>query len=183
MKNLCVFGCLLNDTGKQIKREMLNWLEPEYDVLCIDQEPPGKLFEYPAIKYAINLAIDTNQAVLYLHTKGAAHPFSYGQNIIRNNWKHEFTVRKSEYFKYTGDKLPHVTTLYTGTNKETWFNAFVINPAAAKELLKTFHWDSNRFYFERMFCKTNIPVHGLIRNDMNNERAMCNFCESKSFKL
>ena len=49
MKNLCVLGCLLTEAGKAIKTEMLSWLEQEYDVLCIDQNPPGSMFEYPPI--------------------------------------------------------------------------------------------------------------------------------------
>ena len=164
MKNLCVLGSLLTEEGKHIKTEMLDWLTKEYNVLCIDQEPPGKLFEYPAIYYTIKLAISEQEPVLYVHTKGAAYPTHQCnlQNKIRKIWQNEFTINKDKYFgNYTG-----VITPYTGPNKETWFNAFVLYTDAALELRKTFHIDSNRFYYERMFCNTNIQVHGVLRDDL-----------------
>ena len=40
MKNLCVFGCLLSNNGKKIKEQMLSWLKTEYNVFCVDQNPP-----------------------------------------------------------------------------------------------------------------------------------------------
>ena len=66
---ICVFGVLKTKDGIKIRDEMLQWLEPLYDVLKIEQDPPGKLVEYPAIKFACQSAIEMNEPVLYLHTK------------------------------------------------------------------------------------------------------------------
>ena len=66
-KYLCVFGCLLTQDGIAIKEEMLAWLEKYYHVFCVDQRPPGALFEYPAIFYAAQLSIDTQNPVLYIY--------------------------------------------------------------------------------------------------------------------
>lgn len=142
---LAVLGVLKTEAGIEIKKEMLSWLEKEHDVLCIEQEPPGIEFEYPAIKTAIRLSIDMNEPVLYLHTKGAANkiPLNYKtammastvnfpinakpkdcQIIVRNMWKHEFT-------------------------------------------LKTFHFSNNRWYYEQMFNNTSINVKGVLSNDIH----------------
>ena len=40
---ICVFGILNTKDGKAIKKEMLEWLEPIYDVLKIEQDPPRKV--------------------------------------------------------------------------------------------------------------------------------------------
>jgi hypothetical protein len=168
MKKLCVFGCLLTEEGKKIKTEMLSWLKEYYNVLCIDQQPPGQLFEYPAIKYTIKLALEFNVPVLYTHTKGAANPTGQEnlQSKIRKIWKHEFTKNIDSYFgNYEGVRTP-----FTGSLKKTWFNSFVLYPNAAKELQKTFHLDSNRFYYEGLFNNTNINVYGVVRNDLNMNR-------------
>lgn len=187
MKKLCVFGCLLTEEGKKIKEEMLKWLNPNYNVLCIKQEPPGKLFEYPALKYAIKIAIELNQPVLYIHTKGAgnpvrgtapcaAYPVGYRaidcmpankknedwQGCVRNMWKHEFTENIEKYFEVVNTDEPVVACPYhSKTNKITWQNAFVMNPAAAKEVNKSFHQTSNRYYYECIFDGTKVNVVGI----------------------
>ena len=174
MKYPCVFGCYLTEEGKRIKSEMLKWLNNEYAVFCVDQDPPGKLFEYPALKYAIQMAIDISAPVLYLHTKGAgnpvrgtapcaAYPVGYRaidcmptnrknedwQQCVRNMWKHEFTVNKMAYFNAVMTNTPMVACPYhSKNNKITWQNGFVMNPLAAKEVLKTFRLTSNRYYYE-----------------------------------
>ena len=61
---LCVLGVLKTSKGLQIKNEMLSWLNTKHNVFCVEQEPPGKLFEYPAIYYAIKLAIEMKERVL-----------------------------------------------------------------------------------------------------------------------
>lgn len=188
MKYLCVLGCLTTEEGKKIKAEMLEWLNKEYEVLCIDQEPPGKLFEYPAIKYALKLSIDMNQPVLYIHTKGAGNPIPKDyqnrmmhrtinfpktakpedcQKIVRNMWKHEFTDKRLKLYleKVKTDK-PVVCCPYTGKEKITWQNGWIINPAAAKILSKAFHYDKDRYYFETLFSKIKeIDVIGMISNN------------------
>ena len=49
---MCVFGVLENNDGKKIEDEMLNWLIPNYNIYIVYQKYPGKLFEYPALKFA-----------------------------------------------------------------------------------------------------------------------------------
>lgn len=188
---LCVLGCLDTKYGKQIANEMLNWLKPEHNVLEIHQEPPGKLFEYPAINYVIRLAIDTNEPVLYVHTKGAGNPippqykkYIINKNInvpetatkqdcqktVRNMWKHEFTgERLQDYLTVINTNKPTVVCPLTGIEKVTWQNGWIINPAAAKILRKSFHFDSNRYYYENLFSKTNINVIGMISNTCNRK--------------
>lgn len=188
MKNLCVLGVLLTKEGKKIKQEMLNWLNPEYNVMCIEQEPPGKQFEYPAIKYAAKLAVDINKPVLYIHTKGAANPIPNWavrmmnkdfnvpstakpedcQKVIRNLWKNEFTgERVKEYFKKCNTNNPTVCCPYTGKEKWTWWNAWIINPTAAEFLLKNLKQTDYRWYYERVFSNIKeINVIGMRMNDL-----------------
>ena len=71
---ICILGCLDNKEGKEICSEMLKWLEKEHSVFVVHQAPPGKEFEYPAIKKVLDCAIQLNEPVLYLHTKGAGNP-------------------------------------------------------------------------------------------------------------
>ena len=170
MKNLCVLGCLLTEAGKAIKTEMLSWLEQEYDVLCIDQKPPGSMFEYLAIKYAIKMTIDMNEPVLYIHTKGAAHDYIWErskknyQSEIRKFWAKQFIENKSAYFNADLDSVL-VNTPMLSNERKTIFNAFVIYPNAAKELLKTFHKDNDRFYYESMFSKiSTIKLQGIVKH-------------------
>lgn len=186
---LCVLGVLKTKAGLEIKKEMLSWLEKYYDVTCVEQDPPGVLFEYPAIKKAIELAIEKNEPVLYIHTKGAANKVVPGyrtldmerkcnkmpkgtkcadsQIIFRKMWKKEFGENRQKYIDAVNTDKPTVSCPYTGKEKITWKNAWIINPAAAKELLKTFHIDKNRFYYERMFTNTDIDVVGIIENNVD----------------
>lgn len=190
MKYLCVLGSLITEEGKKIKMEMLKWLEPFYDVLCIDQDPPGKLFEYPAIKCALKLAIDMNQPVLYIHTKGAGNPIpSYANNkrmmnprfnvpktakpedcqkVIRYMWKHEFTgERLKTYIEEVNVEKPTVCCPYTGPEKFTWWNAWIINPSAAKIIINKLKQTDYRWYYERIFNNENsIVVKGLRMNNL-----------------
>lgn len=189
---LCVFGCLLTEEGKKIKEEMLKWLEKEYDVLCIDQKPPGKLFEYPAIKYTCKLSIETNEPVLYIHTKGAANkiPEDYEhrmmspsidypksatpedcQKIVRNMWRHEFTGDRAQLYKDAIDvPKPTVSCPHTGREKFTWNNAWMINTSAAKILDDSLKQYNDRFVYETLFSKTpDIDVIGIIKNDCDGK--------------
>ena len=90
-KIVCILGILVNDKGMEISGSMLEWLLPEYDVYCVYQKHPGKLFEYPALRFAQWLSLMFNiEIILYLHTKGAAN-FKPVQNLVRELWKYEFT--------------------------------------------------------------------------------------------
>lgn len=82
----CVLGVLKSSRGLQIRDEMLSWLLKEYNVYCVEQEMPGKLFEYPALRFAQWLCCEKEcEDVLYVHTKGAGRP-SDVQKKIRKMW-------------------------------------------------------------------------------------------------
>lgn len=186
---ICILGCLDNNEGLEICKEMLSWLEKEHNVYVIHQAPPGNEFEYPAIKHVLEASIRLNEPVLYLHTKGAGNPIpecyktrmmspivNYPksakpedcQRVVRMMWEHEFTgERLKEYLKAATVDDPVVVCPMTGKEKLTWQNGWIINPAGAKELLKTFHKDKNRYYYECMFQKTNVRVIGIISENCN----------------
>jgi len=180
-KYLCVLGVLKTSTGLCIKNDMLSWLNPIYNVLCIEQDPPGKLFEYPAIKYALRLSAESNEPVLYIHTKGASNPYTWYQKTIRKIWKREYSnvdnVKTMFEISKTVEK-PLVLCLYTGITKATWFNAWVVNPAAAQITLDNIKYptDCNRFYYEQqLFNDDKISVVGLYKNDCNDSDIMSQF--------
>lgn len=186
---ICILGCLDNKEGKEICAEMLEWLEKEHSVFVVHQTPPGKEFEYPAIKKVLDCAIQLNEPILYVHTKGAGNPIppcykermmapevhypkaakpEDCQRVVRMMWKHEFTgERLKDYLTTVNTDIPTVACPMTGKERLTWQNGWIINPAGAKELLKTFHKDSNRYYYEYMFQKTPIKIKGLISEDCN----------------
>ena len=62
---------------------------------------------------------------------------------------------------------PTVACPMTGKERLTWQNGWIINPAGAKELLKTFHKDENRYYYECMFQNVPIKIKGIISEDCN----------------
>ena len=71
---ICVLGILVNNNGLEIEKELTDWLKNEYIIYKVYQKFPGKLFEYPALKFAQWLTEYKNISfVLYLHTKGASH--------------------------------------------------------------------------------------------------------------
>lgn len=168
MKRVCILGCLNNKAGNAIKDEMLAWLKQYYDVFVVSHD--GTKFEYPAIYYTIKASIELNQPILYLHTKGAAHDYIWirtprnNQTEIRKFWKREFTKNADAYFDYDNSSTL-VTTPMLEDDGKTIFNAFVLYPNAAKLLQKTFHLDSNRFYYEDMFSSIpEIELKGIVKH-------------------
>lgn len=150
---VCVFGVLKTKLGLQIKDMMLSYLEKYCDILPIEQEPPGKLYEYPAILYACKTAVELNEPVLYIHTKGAANPNMWYQQPVHKMWTQEFGTDKiKKYFEKAEQIENSVVCPLAGSHKETWFNGFVISPSAAKILLKYLHFDKDRYYFEYRMC-------------------------------
>ena len=142
-KPLCIFGCLLTDRGKQIKAEMLPWITSKYAVICINQEAPGDLFEFPALSCAKQHSARYNIPILYLHTKGAANPVNvYDQGKVRDLWKAEF-IKNFEWYQHIilSDPLavaapfvsdaPHGITWMNGfiAGAKAWNNARVLPPA------------------------------------------------------
>ena len=132
-KPVCILGCLLTDAGKSIKTEMLTWLTPNFSVICINQDEPGDLFEFPALNCAKIHSLTYNIPVLYLHTKGAGHSYSaYGQDNVRLLWQYEFTNHFKWYFdKCTSDSFavaaPFVSDAPFGI---TWMNGFIAGVSA-----------------------------------------------------
>ena len=51
------------------------------------------------------------------------------------------------------------------TRRITWFNSWIINPKAAVILKKTFHLDSNRYYYEGMFMQLKEIVIKAVISD------------------
>lgn len=193
---ICVLGVLKTERGLKIKEEILNNLNM-HNFLCIEQEPPGEMFEYPALNYAIKAAIDTNSPVLYLHTKGAFNSVPYQstengrktifdfmpkdaskedwQKSVRKMWYNEFGKNVQKYLNAINENKPIVACPYSGPGKVTWQNGFIMNPLAAKELSKIFKFTTNRYWYEVMFNRLkNVEVKGIIRNDicypMNDSR-------------
>lgn len=168
-KPLCVFGVLRSERGLIIREEMLSWLTPVYDVISVEQEVPGALFEYPAINYAVELAKKTNEICLYIHTKGAAYP-RWTAKLVKNMWKSEFIDHKEDYDKLFAEHRgePAVFCPITGGDKNTWFNGFYITPEAA---LKTqvLSYTSHRWYWESMYRKNDVvKVIGRLINDIKD---------------
>src|SRR5574344_529876 len=99
MKRKCVLGVLKTEAGLRIKEEMLGWLRDKYEVITVEQNAPGKLLEYPALKLAVETAIEFNEPILYIHTQGAAN-VNQAQFFVRELWKREFNRHAEEYFQF-----------------------------------------------------------------------------------
>ena len=170
-KTLCVFGVLENNNGKKIEKEMLEWLIPNYNVYIVYQKFPGKLFEYPALKFAQYLINKKNETVLlYIHTKGAFYPKRKNiQNVVRQLWKYEYSGKnKNKYISPIINNLTDVTTMFSGDKKITWFNGFFASQRAfiiiENKFKKRF---KKRHKYETLFRKTTVRVLGIINNKLN----------------
>ena len=171
-KFLCVFGVLENENGLKIENEINDWLLPEYNVYTVYQKFPGKLYEYPALRFAQwILKKKKKNFLLYIHTKGAFYP-TKRQKGIRECWKNEYTgKRKFNYIIPIKKKKFDVTCILTGKKGETWFNSFFISKKGFKNLgkLKPF---KNRYFFERMFKKhPETKILGILKNKVSTSRA------------
>ena len=164
---ICILGVLDNDRGKVIKQELLSWITHKYDCIAVNQEPPGRLFEYPALFIAQQTSISTGKPVLYLHTKGAANPNNvYNQERVRKLWRFEFDAHYDDYMKllHRGDRV--VACPFTGTKTHTtWMNVFIVTPEAWKvaDNIKPpkQYSDGNRYPYEH--CFRDAPVTGFGR--------------------
>ena len=162
MKLPCVMGVLRTDKGLKIKTRITDYLAPRFSIFYVEQDPPGTMFEYPGIKCALDMAIDIKLPVLYIHTKGAADPHHmWYQTPVKKLWEREFGTEKVlETYKRAMTTVPTVICPIAGSAKQTWWNGMIINPAAAHEIKKTFHFDTNRFYYEFSMC--NLPAVHVI---------------------
>lgn len=162
---LAVMGVLKTKKGLIIKDKISNYLKERFNILYIEQEPPGTLYEYPAIKYALKLAIEMNEPVLYIHTKGAADPYNmWYQKPVKKLWELEFgTSKVEESYKKVCCEEPTIICPIAGTNNQTWWNGMIINPAAAKIILPTLKTPNvltnnyvspnSRWYYEEFMCR------------------------------
>lgn len=170
---ICVFGCLLTDAGKKIKQEMLDWILPKYDCFVVNQEAPGKLFEFPGLVMAKKVSIMYNKPVLYLHTKGAAHSTNvYNQVNCRLVWKDEFINHYDEYYNEVNkDKnIAKVLCPFCGTKQNTTIlNGFIANEKAWR--IVNIPNPVERLRYEHIFNSVNVKMFGRILNNVND---LCN---------
>lgn len=155
----CVFGILKTVEGINIADEMRKWLLPMYEVIEVRQNPPGELFEYPAIALAFDLAAKSDEPVLYIHTKGAAN-VSPIQEEIRKMWKNELgsVESREKYLRLVDSKDPRIATPIMSEKKDTWFNAFIINAAAGRVLSDKVRPEEQRHVFEYVARGTCVDV-------------------------
>ena len=176
-------GVLKTAKGLIIKERLTKYLKPRFDILYIEQEPPGKLYEYPAIKYALKLAIEMDEPVLYIHTKGASDPHHMWYQIpVKKLWEQEFGTKKVEdSYKKVCCAEPTIICPIAGTHNETWWNGMIINPSAAKLILPTLKTPNvltdrvvspnSRWYYEEFMCRIpNLKVISSAVNGNRNER-------------
>ena len=156
---ICVLGVLKTAEGLRIKEEMLQWLRTYYDVYTVEQEAPGALYEFPAISLAFEMAAKADVPVLYIHTKGAGNPHMI-QGVVRAMWRGEFGDMRNanEYFKMVETDEPRLACPVMGDDSQTWFNAFVANPTAARILRETVAPSADRYYFECVARGTPVKV-------------------------
>ena len=171
---VCVLGVLVNDRGIEYEKSMLKWLLPEYDVYCVYQKYPGKLFEYPALRFAQWFSIEYNiSIILYIHTKGASHP-SIDQYYTRILWKHEFIKPRNKIYinllknNYADISLPFRYNYYT------WYNAMFISNRAFQLINRIEINLTSRFYYEDFFKNSNkssMPVRlkGILNDSITSK--------------
>ncbi len=161
-KPVCVFGVMHNEAGLVIMYEMLEWLTESYNVYVVTHN--GSRFEYPAIRFVQTICTRENIPCLYIHTKGAFYNRKRTPKI-RRMWADEFTRNKEAYFSAVDCDTPAVATPFTGQEKETWFNAFVANPSAMRAIGEI-KLTNDRFYYERIFCRSDVEVKGIIMDNI-----------------
>ena len=176
-KNLpvCVFGILVNDRGIEYEKSMLKWLLPEYDVYCVYQKYPGKLFEYPALRFAQWLSIEYNiSIILYIHTKGASHPH-IDQYYTRILWKHEFTKPKNKIYINLLKNNSADISLPFRLDYYTWYNSMFISNRAFQLINMIEANSTNRFYYEDFFKNSindsnNVRLKGVLNDSITSKQ-------------
>ena len=159
-KPLCVFGIMDNHAGREIAREMMEWLQQAYDVTPVVHD--GSKFELPALLAAQKLSRETQRPVLYLHTRGAVNTYVYTVPT-RRMWREEFGTQGAKYFAIADTITPRVVCPFVDYDRETRYNGFVANTAAwdMLELKET----TDRFDYERLWIdKPECEVLGLLIN-------------------
>lgn len=179
---MCIFGCLLSEAGKKIKKEMLEWITYKYDCICVNQEYPGTLYEWPALKFAQKYSIDNNIPVLYVHTKGAFNSKNvYLQNKVRELWKDEFINNYNFYEKAILENKktvagPFIADVPFGV---TWLNGFMAAPDAWKTVDISVPRKS-RYEYEFLFKGKDIKPISRVLSGVNQNG---HFNENKKFRM
>lgn len=155
----CVLGVLKTEEGLRVKMELLQWLRQYYNVFTVEQDPPGALYEFPAISLAFEMCAKVDAPMLYIHTKGAANPHMV-QGMIRKMWRGEFgnPHKMKEYLDLVLTEEPRLACPVMGDDSQTWFNAFILNPAAARILLEHTVPSADRYFFECVARGTPVKV-------------------------
>jgi len=174
---LCFFGVMNVPRGLRLMREMLEWLQPRYNVITVVHD--GTKFEYPPLKLMQNIVInsDYHGPVMYIHTKGAWFVRRTSE-CVRNVWKHEFTKRKDEYLKAVATDEPVIAAPYSGIVRGPkpgfeegqypmeipWFNGYIANDAAVRKM--NIFLSGNRFVYEGHIYQ-GIHVEGMREKDID----------------
>lgn len=108
---------------------------------------------------AAELSIGSNEPVLYIHTKGAVND-NAAQPWVRAIW-YKYFIKDRAWLDKFSDGL---CCLVLGPDGQTWFNAFVIYPDAAKAIKDNMILSDNRYYYEELPHNININVHALHYN-------------------
>ena len=166
-KIMCIFGVLANQNGMKIEKEMLKWLIPEYDIYIVYQKYPGKLFEYPGLRFAQWIIQSLNKTLLlYLHTKGAFYPRKV-QEIIREFWMNEFKYPRNQIYIQAILKNKSDISIPFRKGYSTWHNGMLISKRAFA-LIPEIEVNKNRFFYEGgVFHVNNIRIKGIINDNQS----------------
>lgn len=168
---VCVFGILANEKGLEIANSMIKWLLPEYDIYCVYQKYPGKLFEFPALRFAQWLSLTFNiNIILYLHTKGAFHYEHATQEQVRKLWKLEFTSpRKKIYIELLKKNITDISLPFR-YGACTWFNGMFISNRAFNLINTIQYYKYDRRIYESLFLNKNIRFRGILNDKIPSNR-------------
>lgn len=164
---MCIFGVLANQNGMKIEKEMLKWLIPEYDIYIVYQKYPGKLYEYPGLRFAQWIIQSLNKTLLlYLHTKGAFNPRKF-QEIIREFWMNEFKYPRNQIYIQAILKNKSDISIPFRKRYSTWYNGMLISKRAF-DLIPEIEVNKNRFFYEGgVFHVNNIRINGIINDNQS----------------
>lgn len=165
-KPACVLGIVNNTAGLQISEQMIQWLEPIYNIIKVYHD--GDKYEYPALKKVQEIVIETKSPVLYLHTRGAFN-IHKTTKPTHKMWKDQFGYNWNKYFELVNTDIPTVACPFTGNKKITWYNGFVANYGAMKNI-PTIEMFKDRMKYERLFTDTNVEVIGVLTNSNDNDK-------------
>lgn len=154
MVTKCLLNILDNDAGNKIAEEMKEQLSKVYEITEFRHD--GKKFEYPGIYKAASMAKELSEPVLYIHTKGAGNP-NYAQPWVRKVWYYFFV----NHNKWLNRHNTGIQCILLGPNKQTWYNAFVINPNVADTIMNEMEISEDRYYYEELPNKLNLDVWAL----------------------